>query len=320
MYKYIIKRMLLVIPTLVGVTFIVFVIMSLTPGDPGSLMLGTSAPREAIEQLNEKLGYNDPFLVRYFNYLKNAVQGDFGFSYRTERPVFEEIFARLPVTFKLATASVFLAMCIGIPLGILATVKQYSLIDLLSTVTALLMAAIPGFWLGLMLLLLFSLELRILPSNGIGSIKNYIMPVITLSIATAAGLLRLTRTTMLEVIRSDYIRTARAKGAKEKTIIWKHALKNTLLPVITTVGIQFAFLLGGTIITEEIFAMPGLGSLIILSIRQKDIPQVMASVILLASFFTIIMLAVDILYAYVDPRVKGRYVKESRKKLSKRNV
>lgn len=309
MHKYVGRRLILLIPILLGVTFIVFSIMALTPGDPARLILGQNAPQDAVDQLNHELGFDRPFLVRYVNYIKNAVQGDFGKSYRTDRPVFEEIFSRFPTTLKLAISGVMVAIMIGIPLGILSAVKQYSAMDLISTVSAMFMAAIPGFWLALMLILLFSLKLGLLPSNGIGSIKHYIMPTITLSLVSAAGLLRLTRTTMLETIRQDYIRTARSKGAEERIVIWKHALKNALLPVITVVGMNFGALLGGTILIEHVFAMPGLGTLVITAIRMKDVPQVMAAVLFLATLFCVIMLAVDILYAYIDPRIKARYIK-----------
>lgn len=309
MYKYIGKRLILLIPILLGVTFIVFSIMSLTPGDPARLILGQKAPQEAVDQLNHELGFDKPFLIRYANYIKNVVKGDFGNSYRTDRPVLQEIFSRFPTTLKLAIFGVMTSVILGIPLGILSAVKQYSGIDVISTVAAMFMAAIPGFWLGLMMILLFSLRLGWLPSNGIGSAAHFVMPTITLAVPSAAGILRLTRSTMLETIRQDYIRTARAKGATEKTVIWKHSLKNALLPVITVVGMNFGYLLGGTILIEAVFSMPGIGSLMINAIRMKDIPQVMAAVILLAALFCIIMLFVDLLYAYIDPRIRARYVK-----------
>lgn len=307
MYKYVIKRLLLVLPVLLGVTFIIFTIMNLTPGDPASLILGQDAPLEAREQLTKELGLDRPFIIRYFDYIKNALSGDFGKSYRTGRPVFEEIFFRFPTTLRLAIYGIITSIIIGIPFGILSAVKQYSILDFMSTITAMFMAAIPNFWLGLMMILLFSLKLGWLPSNGTGSIYHYIMPTISLALPTAAGILRLTRSTMLEILRQDFIRTARAKGANENSVIWKHALKNALLPVITVVGMQFGILLGGAVITEAVYAIPGLGTLTINSIRMKDTPQVMASVLLLSFLFCIIMLSVDILYAYIDPRIKARY-------------
>lgn len=225
----------------------------------------------------------------------------------TARPVFEEIFVRFPVTLKLALTSIALVILIGIPIGILSAVKQYSFLDVISTVSAMLMASIPGFWLGLMMILLFSLHLGWLPSNGIGSFSHYIMPTIALALPIAAEVLRMTRSTMLETIRQDYIRTARSKGATEKIVIWRHALKNALLPVITVIGSEFGGLLGGTILIESVFAIPGLGSLVVNSIRTKDVPQVMAATLFIALIFCVVLLLVDIAYAYIDPRVKARY-------------
>lgn len=309
MYKYVLKRLILLIPIILGITFIVFSIMSLTPGDPGRLILGTSAPQEAIDKLNHELGYDKPFLVRYADYVRNAVIGDFGKSYRTNKPVFKEIFARFPTTLTLAVLGVLTSVIIGIPIGILSAVKQYSKLDIISTTAAMLMASVPGFWLGLMLIILFSLKLGWLPSNGIDTFSALILPTITLALPSAANIIRMTRSTMLETIRQDYIRTARSKGAVERTIIWKHALRNALLPVITVIGMDFGALLGGTILIESIYSIPGLGMLMLTAIRMKDIPQVMAAVIFLASLFSIIMLMVDLIYAYIDPRLKSQYAK-----------
>lgn len=309
MYKYVFKRLVLLLPIVLGVTFIVFSIMSLTPGDPARLILGTSAPQEAIDQLNHELGYDQPFLQRYINYIVNAVQGDFGNSYRTNKPVFNEIFSRFPTTLKLAILGVLTSIIIGIPIGILSAVKQYSTLDIISTTAAMLMASMPGFWLGLMLIVLFSLKLRCLPSNGIDSLSCFILPTITLAMPSAANIIRMTRSTMLETIRQDYIRTARSKGATERIVIWKHALRNALLPVITVVGMDFGALLGGTILVESVFSIPGLGMLMLTAIRMKDIPQVMAAVLFLATLFCIIMLLVDLIYAYIDPRLRSKYVK-----------
>ena len=307
MGKYILKRLLLMIPILLGITFIIFSIMNMIPGDTATTILGDNAPKEAREQLEEELGLNRPFLVRYGSYVVNALHGDFGQSYRTRANVFDEIFQRFPTTLKLASGAMVLAVLIGIPLGILSAVKQYSLVDALSSVSAMLLASVPAFWLGMLAILLFSLKLRWLPSNGNESFRHFILPVITLSLPGAAEILRLTRSTMLEVIRQDYIRTARAKGAAGRTIIWKHALKNALLPIITVAGMHFGALLGGSMITESVFAMSGVGTLAIEAIRSKDTPQVMASVLLLAVVFCFIMLLVDILYAFIDPRIRARY-------------
>lgn len=310
MSKFVIKRILNVLPILLGVSFIVFAILSFTPGDPATLILGTKAQPEAIDQLNEQLGYNQPFLYRYFNYILDVLlRFDFGISYRTGNPVIQEIGQKFPVTFSLAIYGILLATIIGIPVGIYSALKQYSIADIASTVTAMLLASIPNFWLGLMLILVFSLNLGLLPSNGIESWKNFILPTITIAMPTSAGIIRLTRSTMLETIRQDYIRTAKAKGAKEMTIIFKHALKNALLPVITVMGTSLAFLLGGAVITETIFAIPGLGTLLLTSIRAKDVPMVMAGTLSISFFFCIVMIIVDILYGVMDPRIKAKFSK-----------
>ena len=303
------KRILLLLPVLLGVSFIVFSIMSLTPGDPATIILGNSATKESILQLDHQLGVDKPFLIRYFDYLINALHGDFGNSYRSGQAVFNEIFARFPTTLKLSCGSILLSVLIGVPLGILSAVKQYSVLDTVSSITAMFMASVPQFWLGLMLIIIFALKLGVLPSTGIGSFKYYIMPMFTLSLPCAANILRMTRSTMLETIRQDYIRTARAKGASELTVIWKHALRNALLPVITVIGINFGFLLGGTVVVESIFGIPGVGTLTITAIRMKDIPQTTASVMFLAFTYCVVMLIVDLLYAYVDPRIKASYSK-----------
>jgi peptide/nickel transport system permease protein len=307
MRKYILKRILMVFPTLLVIIFIVFSIMNLTPGDPARVMLGPKATPEAVEKLNQELGIDRPFLIRYTNYVVDLFQGDMGKSYRTGRPVFEEIVSRLPTTIKLATIAIFLAILIGVPLGILAAVKQYSVFDIMGTAVAMLMASFPGFWLGLLAILLFSLKLGLLPSSGNDTWMHYIMPAFTLAIPVAASLLRLTRTTMLETIRQDYIRTARAKGQTEGKVIFQHALKNALLPVITVSGVEFGGLLGGVVTIETVFSVNGVGTLIIEAIRMKDIPQVTGCALFLAFFFMMVMLLVDILYAYIDPRIRARY-------------
>lgn len=309
MTRYVMKRLLLLIPILLGVTLIIFSIMNFIPGDPASLILGESAPKEARDQLNEELGMNDPFPVRYVKYIWDALHGDFGSSWRTRQPVFDEIFARFPTTIYLAAGAMLLAVAIGVPLGILSAVKQYSFLDVINSVLAMFLSAIPAFWLGLLSILLFALKLRWLPPDGVDTPSAFILPIVTLALPGAAEILRLTRSTMLEIIRQDYIRTARAKGASEHLIIWRHALRNAMLPIITVAGMYFGSLLGGSVITESVFSMPGVGSLTITAIRSKDIPQVMACVLLMAALFCLIMLLVDLLYAFLDPRIRARYTK-----------
>ena len=309
MLRYIFKRILLLIPVLLGVSFIVFTIMSFTPGDPATAILGNGATKEEIQKLNEELGYYDPFVERYAEYVFNAVQGDFGTSYRTGEPVFGEIFSRFPTTIKLAISAIVLAVVIGIPIGMLSAIKQYSVFDVTSTVIAMFMTSVPQFWLALMGILIFAVNLHILPSPGLDSFKHYIMPVFTLCLPCAANIIRLTRSSMLETIRQDYVRTARAKGLSERVVILKHAFRNALLPVITVIGINFGYQLGGAVLIESIFGIAGVGSLTVNSIRQKDIPQTTASILFLAFIYVVIMLVVDVLYAYIDPRLKAKIIR-----------
>ena len=308
MSKYIIKRLLYMIPVLLGVAFLVFAILSLTPGDPGTIILGITAKPESIASLNHEFGYDQPFLIRFFNYIGGIVfHFDLGTSYQTRQPVVNDIIARFPNTLLLAILSMAVSSIIGISLGIFSAVRQYSVADHICVVVALVFASIPGFWLGLMLLLLFSLKLGWLPSFGASSLKHFILPTLTVSLTSAAGLLRLTRSAMLETIRQEYIRTAKAKGASSRRIIWKHALRNALLPVVTTLGTSFGASLGGAIIAETVFAMPGMGTLITTAIRQKDIPVVMGATLFLAVLFSLVILIVDILYEFIDPRIKAKY-------------
>lgn len=308
MHKYVIKRLLYMIPVLLGVAFLVFTILSMTPGDPGSIILGITAKPEDIAALNAEFGYDQPFLVRFFNYIGDIIfHFSLGTSYQTRQPVIEDIMARFPNTLLLTVFSMSIASILGISLGILSAVKQYSVLDHTLVVVALIFASIPGFWLGLMLMLLFSLKLHWLPSYGAGSLKHFILPMLTVCMGSAAGLLRLTRSAMLETVRQEYIRTAKAKGASPKRIIWKHALRNALLPVVTTLGTSFGASLGGAIIAETVFAMPGMGTLITTAIRQKDIPVVMGATLFLATLFSLIILVVDVLYAFIDPRIKAKY-------------
>lgn len=309
MIRYIVKRLVMIIPTLLLVTLIVFSIMSLTPSDPGRLILGPSAPQAAVDQLNDEFGYNDPFFVRYFNFLKGLLHGDLGTSYRTGQPVAKELFQRFPVTLRLAVMSIIFTSFIGILFGIISAVKQYSLLDYVTSVSAILMSAIPVFWFGLMMMLIFSLKLRWLPSSYLGDWKSYILPVIAMSLPYSGLVLRMTRSAMLETIRQDYIRTARAKGASEKQIVLKHALKNALLPVVTVLGTVFGLSLGGAVLTETVFTIPGVGAFIVNAIKTKDIPQVMGAITFLSAMFCLVVLAVDLLYAFIDPRIKALYKK-----------
>ncbi len=292
---------------MLGVSFIVFTIMFFTPGDPAKIMLGERAPQAEVAALRTQMGLDDPFIVQFFNFIRNATRGDFGRSLVTRRPVAEELFARFPATLQLAASAVLIAVAIGIPVGILSAIKQYSFFDGAAMTLALVGVSMPNFWQGLMMILLFSVYLRWLPSSGIGTFRHLIMPAVTLGTSSAALITRMTRSSMLEVVRQDYIRTARAKGLTERVVINRHALKNALIPVVTVIGLQFGYLLGGAVLTETVFAWPGVGRMMVDAIRQKDFPVVQAGVLLLAVAFSVVNLVVDILYAYIDPRIKAQY-------------
>ena len=307
MYKYVLKRLLMLIPVIIGVSFLVFFIMSLSPGDPARTILGETAPIEAVEALREELGPNDPVLKRYVDYMGGLLHGDMGTSYKSNRPVFDEIMGRFPATLKLSLWGMLFAVALSIPIGIISATKQYSLVDGVSMVGALLGVATPNFWLGLILIIVFSLNLKWFPSGGMDGWKTYIMPVITLGTGCMASITRTTRSSMLEVIRQDYIRTARAKGVKQRVVITRHALRNALIPVITVIGLQFGYLLGGAVLTETVFSWPGVGTYLVNSIKAKDTPSVMGCVIVFSIAFSIVNLLVDLLYAFVDPRIKSKY-------------
>ena len=308
MAKYVAKRLLYMIPVLLGVAFLVFAILSLTPGDPGTIILGMTAKPENIAALNAEFGYDKPFLIRFFNYIYNlVVHFDLGTSYQTRQPVMDSILARFPNTLLLAVSSMLVSAVLGMAAGIYSAVKQYSITDNVMIVVALFFASMPSFCLGLFLIIIFSLNLGWLPSFGAATWRHFILPTITIALPSAAGLLRLTRASMLETIRQEYIRTARAKGASSHRVIWKHALRNALLPVVTSLGSGFAASLGGAIIAETVFAMPGMGTLMTTAIRQKDIPMVMGNTLFLAVLFSVVILVVDILYAFIDPRIKAKY-------------
>lgn len=310
MYKYVLKRVLFLIPTILGVALIIYAVMNITPGDPGRIILGPTVPQEDVDAYNDKLGYNDPFLVKYVRYVKNLFTGDFGISYVTKKDAFVEIWPRYLVTLKLSFLGVFLSALIGIPLGIMAAVKQYSLSDTIPSLIAFFLSAVPAFVFGLVLLYIFCLWLNLLPSYGDATFKHYIMPVLVISIPPAAQNFRFTKSSMLEAIRQDYVRTARAKGVPEREVIWKHVLKNALLPVVTQVGLSLGGLICGAVVAEKMFSIPGIGSLIVDRINYKDEPVIIAGTILIAICFTLVMLIVDIIYAFIDPRVRAKYTRK----------
>ena len=308
MIKYILSRVLLLIPVLIGVSFIVFSMMHFAPGDPARTMLGETATQDQIDQLRDELGLNDPFLIQYGRYITNVVVNqDLGRSYVSKRPVANEILTRYPNTLKLAGLGIGLAMLIGIPVGIISATKQYSWLDNITMFFALVGVSMPVFWQGILLILLFSVTLRWLPSSGFDTWQQMIMPAFALGTGSMAVIARMTRSSMLEVYRQDYIRTARSKGLGEWLVINRHALRNALIPVVTVIGLQFGFLLGGAVLTESIFSINGVGRLMVESIQRRDMMIVQGGVLVFAFTFSVINLGVDILYAFLDPRIRAQY-------------
>ncbi len=318
MLRYIGKRLLMMIPVLIGIIFILFCLMEITEGDPVKLMLGDSARQEDIDRVTEELGLNDPFLQRFADYVIGIVtRFDFGISYQSQESVITEILARFPMTLQLAALSAGIAMIIGIIAGIISAIRQYSIFDTAATAISLVGVSMPNFWQGLLTVILFSIILDILPASGSYGWEYWIMPSITLGTSCAASVMRTTRSSMLEVVRQDYIRTARAKGQKEFIVVTKHALKNALIPVITVIGMQFGSLLGGSVLIESVFALPGLGKYMIDSIKMRDMPVVLGSVLFLAIAFSFVNLLVDILYSFIDPRIQSMYKRSSKIKRKK---
>lgn len=307
------------IPVLLGVSLIIFTILFFTPGDPAQMILGDDADAATIAELRNSMGLNDPFFIRFLNYIGKIVfHGDFGTSYVTKQPVSIELFARYPTTIILATASTIVACIVAIPLGILSAIKQNSFVDSLSRVIAMIGVSMPNFWQGLLNILLFAVFLKWLPVSGFSTPLHWILPAVTIGTSGAAAIMRMTRSQMLETVRQDYIRTARAKGASERTVIWKHALKNAMIPVVTAIGIRFGASLAGSIVTEQVFNIPGLGKLMIDSINNRNYPVIQGGVLLIAFAYSVINLIVDLLYAFIDPRIKSQYGTGKKYKLMKK--
>ena len=308
MLKYTVKRLILLIPVILCVALLIFVIMSFTPGDPAVIILGENATPEQVAALHEKLGLDDPLLVRFFNYIKGIVtRFDFGTSYTNGREVKQEILQRFGFTLKSASFSMVFSLGIGIPLGIIAALNRNTWKDNLSMSVALVGVSMPTFWFGLMLSIVFALKLRWLPPSGVGGIEHYIMPCLAVSMPGIAGMARQTRSSMLEVIRADYITTARAKGQTERVITFRHALRNALIPVVTQAGAIFGLLMCGTLVAETVFTIPGLGTYMVTAIKSRDYPAIQGAVIMVSIAFSVVMLLVDLLYALVDPRIRAQF-------------
>jgi peptide/nickel transport system permease protein len=315
MIKYVLKRLLQLIPVLIGVVTVVFILNQMMPGDPARLLAGETATEEAVQEVRKELGLDKPVIVQYFDYVGGiATRMDLGTSYKSKAPVTQEVFERMPTTITLAGISVLIAVGIGLPLGIFAAMWQNSFVDYLSSALSFIGVSMPNFWQGLMNILIFSVYMKLLPSSGWYGPEYWILPALTVGTSTMATITRTTRSSMLEVIRQDYIRTARAKGQTEYKVIVHHALGNALIPIVTVIGLEFGSLLGGAVLTESVFAIPGIGKYIVDAITNRNYPVIMGGVLILAMLFSVCNLLVDVLYAYIDPRLKSQYIRKSRKK------
>lgn len=285
----------------------IFTLMYFTPGDPAQIMLGESATPEALQAIHEEFGLDDPYIVQLLRYIGHLLMGDMGISYRSRNSVFSELMARFPTTMTLTLGATILGTLIGIFAGVVSAVKQYSILDRFLTMFSLFGVSAPSFWLAMMLVLIFSVELGWLPATGSYGAIYWILPIFTLGLQCSANIMRMTRSSMLEVVRQDYVRTARAKGQTEFKVVTRHALKNALLPILTVVGIEMCGYIGGSVLVESVFALPGIGKYILDSVSYKDKPVVLGGVILICFCCNIITFAVDLLYGFVDPRIKATY-------------
>jgi peptide/nickel transport system permease protein len=304
MHNYIVRRLLQLVPVLLGVTIIIFGMVRLIPGDPAQIIAGTNATIEDIQSIRQKLSLDKPLVEQYFIYMKNIFKGDLGTSIRTKRPVLEDMIPRYRNSLLLASCSVVIMLLLGITTGILSAVKQGSWIDYISMAISLFGVSMPVYWFGLMLMLVFSVHLGLFPTTGIGTFKHLVLPSLALGAHSTAVVARLTRSSMLEVIRQDYIRTARAKGLNEYSVILQHALKNALIPVVTIVFLRFGTLLGGAVLAETVFAWPGIGLLMIEAIGSRDYPVVQGCVLMVSVSFVFVNLITDLIYPFIDPRIR----------------
>ena len=318
MIKFVIKRILWMIPVLLGVILIVFTINRLTPGDPIYAMYGSSITEEQYEQHRTELGLDQPFIVQFINYVKGIVtEFDLGTSYQSRQSVGGEILTRFPTTLALGLLGVLVTAAVGIPLGVIAATHQNSLFDYLVTVISMFFASMPNFWLAMEMIIIFSLNLKLVPATGLATPAAWILPVLSLGLSPVASVTRMTRSSMLEVIRADYIRTARAKGLKEGVVIRKHALKNALINVITVIGMQLSMIMAGSVIIETIFSINGIGLYMMSGINTQDYPVIQGCVLIIAMAVCVMNLIVDLFYAFVDPRVMAQYTAGSKKKKKK---
>lgn len=303
MGRYVLHRLALALLTLVGVTVVIFLLIRLIPGDPARIIAGLLASDDEVRRLRVELGLTQPLYVQYLIFFTGLLHGNLGLSAATRAPVLEEIALRLRPTVLLAVSSIAVATLVGLAAGIISATRRYSILDYLAMTLAVLGVSIPVFWLGLMLMLLFAVYLHWLPAGGYGTLASFILPTIALAAFSTGIIARMTRSSLLETLSQDYVRTARAKGVPRHGVVLRHALKNALIPVLTVIGLQFGTLLGGAVLTETTFAWPGMGRLLVNSILSRDYPVIQGIVLTFATMFAGVNLFVDLLYAYVDPRI-----------------
>jgi peptide/nickel transport system permease protein len=303
MTRYIAQRMAAAVVALLGVSLVVFMLVRLLPGDPARVIAGLLASQQDVERIRVRLALDEPMPVQYAAFVSRLAQGDLGTSARTRKPVLQEIMGRLPATMKLAAISMVIAGVLGVGGGVIAAYRRNSKLDFMISVGTLFGVSMPVYWLGIMLIVVFAVRLKWLPAAGSESVESYLLPSFTLAAFSVALVARMTRSSMLEVLNDDYIRTARAKGVRERAVVMRHALKNAMIPVITVIGLQFGALLGGAVLTESVFGWPGMGLLLLDSIFSRDYPMVQGIVLVFSFLFIIVNLLVDITYAYIDPRI-----------------
>ena len=313
MTRYILKRLVMMIPILLGISLIVLILIDITPGDPARLIAGSTASEEEYLQVRADLRLDDAFVVRYARFITGVLKGDFGKSFTTKRDVWSDMMQRFPYTLMIVCLSLVLSICIGIPLGIYAATHQYSWKDNAAIIASLFCVSMPAFWFALILVQLFAVKFRLLPAAGVETWQGWILPTISLALGYAAVIARQMRSNVLEVIRQDYITTARAKGQTETVVLYRHALKNAMIPVIMIIGSIFGLSLGGALIAEVIFSVPGLGNYTLTGLTNRDYPVIQGSVLFLSTLFCIVILLVDLVFAFIDPRIRSQYIKTKRR-------
>jgi peptide/nickel transport system permease protein len=304
MIAYILRRLLMLVPVLFGVVLVSFSLLHLVPGDPAQIMAGEVATAQDIARIRAEYGLDKPLVVQFGHFVWNAARGDFGISIQSRHPIKELLFQRLTFTLQLSLASILVASTIGLLAGIISSTRQYSVFDTASMLGALFGISMPIFWLGILLILVFAVKLHWLPSGGTGSLRYLVLPAIALGSASAAVIARMTRASMLEVTRQDYIRTARATGYAERVVIFRHALKNAMIPVLTVFGLEFGYMLGGAVLTETVFSLPGIGRLLVEGIFMRDYPVVQGAMMVVGTTFVLVNLLTDVAYAFFDPRIR----------------